>query len=325
MKRVRTVLGDIAPEELGVTAPHEHLWCDQRLCRGADFPQAGEKMLIQDLDMIVEEANAFAKAGGRAICEMTLPGWGRDLRKLAEISRRTGLHVVATTGFYIEACHPAFVPEKTCDELAAFLVGELVDGVDGSPHRAGLLKAAVGGVRIEGQEEKCIRAVARAHVRTGMSITTHTSASARFHIDGGNAGTMFLDLFEEEGVDISRVIIGHCDENADIRQLAALIERGAYVQFDVIGKEHWLLDTTRADLVAALAERGHSGRLMLSGDRNRQSEMHVSGGRGYDYILLEFLPMLRERGVSEAQIHEMLVANPADIFSTTIDQQSEAA
>ena len=158
-------------------------------------------------------------------------------------------------------CHPAYVVESSCEQLAEILVDELTEGVDGTTYRAGLLKAAVGGVLIEGQEEKCVRAVARAHVKTGVSITTHTSASARFHIDGGNAGYLFLDLFEEEGVDLTRVIIGHCDENADIRQLAALIERGAYVQFDVIGKEHWLLDTTRADLVAALVERGYDGRL----------------------------------------------------------------
>ncbi len=325
MKRVRTVLGDIAPEDLGITSTHEHLWCDQGMCRTPDFPRSGEIMFLQDLDMVVDETKRYHAAGGRAIVEVTVHGWGRDLTVLAEISRRTDLHVIATAGYYVEACHPSFVPDSTCEELTDFLVNEVTQGADDTAYRAGVLKAAVGAARIEGNEEKCIRAVARAQLRTGAAITTHTSASARFHIDGGNAGTMFLDLFEEEGVDLNRVIIGHCDENADIRQLAELISRGAYVQFDVIGKEHWLLDTTRADLVAALVANGHAQRLLLSGDRNRVSEMHVSGGKGYDYVVRAFVPMLRERDVGDADLQRMLVRNPAEILAIQTTTETQAS
>lgn len=318
MRRVRTVLGDIAPDALGVTAAHEHLWCDQRLGRDPDFPPHGEKMVLRDRDLVVAEAGHFRKAGGQAIIEVTVHGWGRDMSVLADISQRTGLHVVATAGFYVEACHPDFVHDATCDDLADFLVGEITRGADGAPIRAGLLKASVSYARIAGQEEKCTRAVARAHRKTGAAITTHTSASSRFHIEGGNAGTMFLDLFEEEGVDLSRVIIGHCDENADLRQLITLLERGAYVQFDVIGKEHWLLDATRADLVATLVELGYGEKLLLSSDRNRISELKISGGKGYDHVLTAFVPLLQERGVGAADIHRLLVTNPAAIFSMQV-------
>ena len=99
---------------------------------------------------------------------------------------------------------------------------------------------------IEGVELRCAQAVARAQLVTGVAITTHTSGSSRFEIRGGNLGSLHLDVFEAEGVDPSRVIIGHTDENADIRQLIALARRGAYVQFDVIGKLHWLLGRRRA-------------------------------------------------------------------------------
>lgn len=318
MKVIRTVLGDIAPETLGVTASHEHLWCDQTLGRFPDFPAKGEPMYLQDLEMVVEEAGLFHAAGGRAIVEVTCEGWGRDPWVLAEISRRTGLHVIATAGYYVQACHPAFVAGASIETLTDVLVRDVTEGTEGAP-RAGLLKAAVGMARIEGDEERCIRAVARAHLRTGAAITTHTSASARFHVDGGNAGTMFLDLFEEEGVPLDRVIVGHTDENVDIRQLRRLLERGAWVQFDVIGKEHWLLDATRADLLAALVADGYEARLLLSGDRNRVSEMRVSGGKGYDYLLTDFVPMLRARGIPERAITRMLVDNPADIFSLNVE------
>ena len=163
---------------------------------------------------------------------------------------------------------------------------------------------------LEGPEAKCARAVARAQRTTGAAITTHTSGSARFEIAGGNCGMAFLDLFEAEGVDPRRVIIGHTDENADIRNLVALCRRGAFVQFDVIGKSHWMLDETRADLAAALIERGFEGHLLLSTDRNRAFELRVNGGTGYAHMLTAFMPMVRARGVSEAVIHKLLVENP---------------
>jgi phosphotriesterase-related protein len=178
---------------------------------------------------------------------------------------------------------------------------------------------------LEGVEERCTRAVARAHHRTGAAITTHTSGSTRYHIDGGNAGWQFLRLFESEGVDPARVIIGHCDENADVRQLAALMREGLWVEFDVIDKPHWLLDATRVELLLRLVEAGFGHRLLLASDRNRKHELHAGGGSGYDYLLTHFVPMLRDRGLDEASVTRMLVANPADIFSLPVSTRPETA
>ena len=128
---------------------------------------------------------------------------------------------------------------------------------------------------------------------------------------------MLLDLFESEAVDPARVIIGHCDENADIRQLTALGERGAYIQFDVIGKSHWLLDATRVELLVALVERGYDRRLLLGSDRCRLSELKVGGGPGYAHVLRNFIPRLRERGFSDVLLHRILVDNPCRALSLT--------
>jgi phosphotriesterase-related protein len=276
-------------------------------------------MFLDDLDLVVREAGYFRDAGGQAMIEVTVNGWNRQVGVLAEISRQVGIHVVATAGYYIEACHPNFVAHASIAELEEVLVREMTEGADGTSIRPGLLKAAVGRAVIEGVEERCTRAVARAQLRTGAAITTHTSGSSRFFIEGGNAGYQFLTLFEEEGVDLNRVIIGHCDENADVRQLAAIVRRGAYIAFDVIGKSHWLLDETRADLVVALLDKGLGNRLLLSSDRNRVHELHAGGGSGYDHVLRSFVPMLRDRGVDEGSIHSMLIANPAEIFSMPSD------
>jgi predicted metal-dependent phosphotriesterase family hydrolase len=312
MKIVRTVRGDIAPQELGVTATHEHLYCDQRLCRsGLDFPGSYAKMVVTDPDMVVAELADFCAAGGRAIAEMTAHGWGRDVRVLKQISELSGVHVIAISGFYVEDCHPEFVTDASIEELEDILVQEITVGADGTDIRTGLLKSGISRPIIEGPEEKCARAIARAQKRTGVAITTHTSASSRFEVEGGNVGMQHLNLFEAEGVDPARVIIGHTDENGDIRQLIALAQRGAYVQFDVIGKTHWLLDETRVELLCQLVDKGYENQLLLSSDRCREIELKAQGGPGYDHVLRSFVPRLRENGFDESLIHRFLVENPA--------------
>jgi phosphotriesterase-related protein len=316
MKVIRTVNGDIAPSELGVTQTHEHLWCDQRLGPTLErFPSDSTLMILRQPDLIVDALRDYREAGGRAVAEMTVMGWGRDVAVLRDISLRSGVHVIATSGFYVEDCIPEFARTASVEELTEFLLKELTEGADGTGIRTGILKSGVGRPVIEQLERRCAVAVARANKATGVPVTTHTSGSARFEIPGGNLGAQHLDLFEAEGVDPARVIIGHNDENADIRFLLSLARRGAYVQFDVIGKSHWLLDETRVELLGRLADAGHLDRLLLSTDRCRLSELKVEGGPGYDHLLCSFLPRLRQGGFDEAAIHRMLVENPARILA----------
>jgi phosphotriesterase-related protein len=243
--------------------------------------------------------------------EATVGGWGRDVGKLRELSEATGLHIVACGGYYVEACHPLWARDLDIDQLAEVLVKEATEGADGTEIKIGVLKSAISRPVIEGEEERCARAVARAQLQTGLTITTHTSGNIRFEIEGGNIGWQHLDLFEAEGVDPSRVIVGHTDENADLRFLEALCRRGAYVQFDVIGKGHWMLDETRAELATRLIDRGYGRQLLLGSDRARKTELLRYGGVGYRHLLLTFVPMLRAAGLDEAAIRMLLVENPA--------------
>jgi phosphotriesterase-related protein len=313
MAYIQTVTGAISPDTLGITYTHEHILCDQRRCRNDGLrPRGGDEglMLLDDIGVAIQELADLKPIGADAMVEVTMQAWGRDVVGLRRISEASGLRIIATSGFYIEQCHPAFVSQQSIDELADGLIRELTDQVEGTGIRTGLLKAAISRPVVEGPEEKCSRAVARAQRATGAAITTHTSASARFEILGGNSGMALLDLFESEGVDPRRVIVGHTDENADIRNLEALCRRGAYVQFDVIGKVHWMLDETRADLVREMVDRGLVGHLLLSTDRNRKFELKAYGGIGYAHMLTAFVPMLTERGVPDAAIRRMLVENP---------------
>ncbi len=268
-------------------------------------------MILDDMALAIRELTELKALGAGAMVEVTMQAWGRDVAGLRRISEATGIRIIATSGFYIEQCHPEGVATQSIEELSQDIIEELTNGVGTTGIRTGLIKASVSRPVLEGPEEKCTRAVARAQKATGAAITTHTSASARFEIAGGNAGLLFLDLFESEGVDARRVIVGHTDENADIRNLETLCRRGAYVQFDVIGKHHWMLDETRADLAAELVARGFADHLLLSTDRNRKFELRSGGGVGYAHLLTHFVPMLRDRGLAETVIQKILVDNPS--------------
>ena len=313
MLGIQTVRGPIAPDELGVTYMHEHLLCDQRLCRADGLRQPGTEgnlMVLNDPVVAVQEMTEIRGLGVDALVEVTMQAWGRDVVELRRISEQTGIKVVATSGFYVEQCHPAWVGERTIDELADGLVREIVSGVGTSGIRTGLLKSGVSRPVVEGPEEKCARAVARAHLTTGAAITTHTSGASRFEILGGNIGPLLLDVLESEGVNPRKVIIGHTDENVDVRNLELLCRRGAYVQFDVVGKHHWMLDETRADVIAELIQRGHLAHLLLSMDRARKDELKSYGGQGYAYLMTHFVPLLHQAGLSAETVREIMVHNP---------------
>ena len=188
---------------------------------------------------------------------------------------------------------------------------EIETGVGTGRRRCGLFKSAIHRARVEGVELKVLRAVAVAQKRTGAVITTHTTGDRRMEIPGGVAGVQQLEILESEGVSPSRLIVGHVDERPDIDVLSGLADQGCFVQFDVIGKEHYILDQTRAELVHALIRRGHIDNLLLSQDTNRQTDLRRARRSGYCRIFEDFLPRLRGLGVTGGEIKKMTVINPA--------------
>ena len=315
---IQTVLGPVSPRQFGVCLPHEHVWCDQRLAPRPELfgvtRSAGTYMRLDNERLMLDELRSYREAGGRSIVEVTCDGWGRDVEVLARLSRASGVQIVATAGFYIEPCLPSFVAEWSVERLADHLVREIEIGVADTGIRCGVLKSAIHRARVEGIELKGLQAVARAQRRTGVAITSHTTGGRRQEVPGGNVGRMQLDVLTSEGVPPNRFIVGHVDERPDLDVLAGLASEGCFIQFDVIGKEHWLLDETRAELIHALIGRGFVRHLLLSHDRNRDHEMRYGGGTGYVHLFASFLPRLRRLGVSEDEIETMLVANPARAF-----------
>src|SRR5690625_414389 len=297
-KKIRTVLGDIAKDELGFTYSHEHLWTN---------PPASQKdrdLELTDYEASVSELWRFKKAGGNALLDATTLDYGRDASKLVRMSKETGVHVVATSGFNKHIYFPKWVGALTIEEIIPKLVRDVTIGMDGTDAKAGFLKAGSWDQLIHPLEEKVTRAVARAQLQTDAPIWLHTEA--------GTMGMEMLDILEEEGVDLSKVAVGHSDRNADPYYHLQLANRGAYVQFDGTSKIKYYPDSTRVSLIKNMLNNGYSKQLLISADMGRQHYLHAyGGGPGFEYILKKFIPRLLEEGISQDHIDEVFTKNPA--------------
>jgi predicted metal-dependent phosphotriesterase family hydrolase len=310
MAHVQTVLGPIEPTELGFTLPHEHtqiaLW---HVPDRWDYWQ-----LTRDEPLILEELAAYRAAGGGGIVDLTPPGVGRDPAWLAGIARSSGLHVVMGCGWYRGAYYPAEtrIDQRSADDLADELVREAMDGVDGSDVKPGII-GEIGTDKpwVSALEERVHRAAARAARRTGLAITTHAVLSA--------VGLDQLRIFEEEGADPGRVVIGHADSYPHLEHCLAILERGANLEFDFLGMS--FTPTERhgegrvVELLCELLARGHPERILLSQDVCHDSQLTRYGGNGYTYLSRVFLPRLRQAGVSDAEIETMTVENPRRLLT----------
>mgnify|MGYP000981126483 FL=1 len=302
MAHIMTVLGPINPAELGPTLMHEHLFID------LSGRKRDPDTILDNLEVACQEVAHLQRAGGRALVEVTCHGMGRRVDLLQEVARRTGLQVIAATGFYQQAYHPPYVAERTAEELAEMLIRECEEGMDGTPVRPGIL-AEIGTSKgeIRPDEAKVFRAVAIAHKATGLPISTHCTL--------GTMGLEQLNLLEAEGVDPSRVVIGHQDLRDDLETHVALARRGATVAYDTAGKEAYMPDAVRVRLITGMLERGLGDRVVLSMDVTRRSHLKANGGYGYSYLFDRLVPELQAAGVSDAELHLMLVENPRRILT----------
>ncbi|MCA2969128.1 MAG: phosphotriesterase-related protein [Acidobacteriaceae bacterium] len=304
-REVITVNGVIGPEEMGVTQTHEHLFLDAM----DHYPGYGYQLVIDDEEVMAREIEEFTRRGGRTICDVTLDEIGRDPVRLARFSQRAGIHVLMGCGWYREFGYPAVVKEKTSRELADILVKEIEVGVGDTGIRAGFIgEIGTGRHSILPGEERVFRAAALAQVRTGVAITTHTTR-------WGTLAMEQIALLEEYGADLSRVIIGHLGDRVGVHHLLPIAEKGVYVEVDNIGYLDYQPEWVRADNVANLVHAGFTKQLLLSEDICMLNHLKYTGGKGYGYILEVFVPMLRERGVTDEQIYQMMVTNPANVFS----------
>ena len=308
-----TVTGPVAAEKLGATLAHEHLYCDLSVSSGRP------DNVVTDIDAMIGEMAFFRAAGGCSIVEASPEGIGRNPAALRRISEASGVQIISGISLYEAKTWPAWARGADVGTLTDHFVREIEEGTDGV--RAGILgevfsRNAAGtdfrAYRLEEHEVRLFQAAAAAHRRTGVAITTHACE--------GRGGHAQLDALERAGADLTRVAIGHCDTHwhpdpeLDLAYYLPILERGAYCEFDLIGWTQLMPDEVRADRIAELTKRGHAEKITLSTDTCRRSQLRIHGGRGFDYLWRTFLPKLRERGVSEAQITAMMVTAPSRLL-----------
>ena len=269
----------------GYTWVHEHLHIDL-----SGFKNNLDCRLDQ-YDLICQEMKDLRALGVSNIIEMTNRYMGRNPQFMLDLMRDTGINVVACTGYYQDAFFPEHVAAHSVEQLAQEMVDEIVIGIDGTELKAGII-AEIGSSEgvITPLEEKVFIAAARAHIETGRPISTHTSFSTM--------GVEQLVLLQAHGVDLSRVTVGHCDLKDNLDNILRMIELGAYVQFDTIGKNNYYPDEKRIAMLHAIRDRGLLSHVMLSMDITRRSHLKANGGNGYDYLLTTFIPQLRQSGFS---------------------------
>ena len=295
--RIHTVLGEIEPSVLGRTLMHEHIFCDMYRVTG----RLNE--LLNDEALSLNELAALRKAGGTALVEVTTPDLGRDPEALCRVAEKTELHIIMGTGWYRQPFYPPEIDRLSTNELADMIIAELTDGVEGTGIRAGIIgEIGVHSDYATAQEERVLRAAARAQKATGAPLTTHASMYP--------VGLLQLEVLKDEGTDLSRVIIGHCDTYLDQSYHLAILEAGAYVQFDTVGRNHMNPDSRRARAFVELVRLGWRDKLLLSSDRCHRSDLCAFGGVGYDYVFTGFFDLLRAMDIDDETLDTITIENP---------------
>ncbi|MDQ2622297.1 MAG: hypothetical protein M3Y45_04565 [Actinomycetota bacterium] len=300
MSHIQTVTGPVGAETLGFTLPHEHIHLEMWNSDGE-----GAVTQIDDDNILAAELVAFAEVGGTCLIDQTPRAAGRRPERLRALSEETGVRIVCATGWYTEPYYP---PEEGLErlkvpEIAEIMLGEIETGIGSSGVKPGLI-GEIGAAQgwVSPIEEKVHRAASRAQVETGLPMATHT-------IHHG-AGIHQMQIFDEEGVDPSRVSIGHCDTSPNLEYCLTVARWGGYVSFDNIGFELGAHESHVVRLVCDLVEAGFEKQLLLSQDMGQMPELGSRGGRGLTYLAEKFLPLLADAGIDEDIRRRITVENP---------------
>lgn len=284
----------------GITYSHEHIGIDlSGVKEDLDCRLDCEEETLSELVELKEK-------GVGTIIDVTNRGMGRDPYYIKRVSEASKINIIPSTGFYKEPFFTREVYELSEKELSKIMVGEIINGIEGSGIKAGVIgEIGTSKNQITEVEKKVLRASAAAHVETGKPISTHTTL--------GTEGLNQIKLFKEYGVDLNRVVIGHVDLSGDLDYVLRLIDKGVYVAFDTVGKINYMPDETRLEMLQEICRRGLSSRVVLSMDITRKSHLRYRGGIGYSYLLDNFIPLLLDR-VDRFYVDNMLIYNPVKVF-----------
>ena len=323
---IRTVVKDIPPEELssGSVQIHEHL--------GGQFtptppPAPGSDMLpgvvaprneAEYIDLIVDELKMSRADGVNCLVDAAAAGRrvDRTVANLKQISMRSGMHIVIGGGYYQDLAIPAKYPTEIAEMAEEPLVEQFVRDAQGQ--RWGAFGEIASSQQMQPEERKMLRAIGKAHLRTNLSIFTHTP-----HQSCPACAVEQLDAFESVGVDPRRVCIGHLTAiRPDAEPLAqtakALAKRGAFLGFDTVGHlmgRSAIPEAHKVKCVLAVLDSGYEDHLLLSADSTPAPQLKANWGQGYSSVVTQFVPKLRYAGVKDTILHKILVDNPRRLLA----------
>jgi len=323
MTEVQTALGPVDVSRLGPTLMHEHIFILTADVQ-QNYPEewGDDEARVADA---VRQLRALAAAGIKTIVDVTVIGQGRYVPRVRRVAEQVPeLNIVVATGCYIFDDVPMFFWRRTPeveaslgrparDVMVDFFLRDITQGIGDTAVKAGMLKCAVDEKGLTAGVERVLRAVAQAHAQTGTPITIHTHAASQH-------GPAILDVLTDEGVDLSRVVLGHSGDVDQPDYLQSMAESGLTLGMDRFGIDHFASFRERADLVVELCRRGLADHMVLSHDYSCYLDWFPPGSLNdlhdwhYLHISRDVLPYLREHGIAEDQIDAMLVRNPAGIL-----------
>lgn len=319
MAQVHTVRGAVDSTDLGVTLMHEHVFVLDADVQNNYPEEWGDE--TQRIAEAIARMSELKARGVDTIVDLTVLGLGRYIPRIQRIAEKTDLKIIVATGIYTYCDLPFYFhfrgPGTALggpEIIAEMFVRDIAQGIADTGVRAGILKCATDVPGLTKDVERILRATAIAHRQTGVPISTHTNARRRVGLDQQR-------VFREEGVDLTRVVIGHSGDTTDLDYLEELIAAGSYLGMDRFGIDTILSFEDRVNTVAQMCARGHAGRMVLSHDAacfnhwlpDRPTRAMLPRWH-YLHIHNDVIPALQKKGVTDKHLHTMLVENPRRIF-----------
>jgi phosphotriesterase-related protein len=339
--KIQSVLGTINANELGATLSHEHvLWDASFLFEEPNTKALGyEKVKIENIgwlkrnglgnvdnlrlldeEVAIDELRRFKRAGGEALVDMGNVGLCRDPEGLARVSRATGVHIVMGSGYYVGDSHPPELAGKSVNDLMEEFMRDITVGVDGTGVQAGILGEIGCSYPLMDSEIKVLEAVADAQRMTGAPVNIHPGRSQSLPME-------IVEIFRGFGGDIRRTVMSHVGNRhgLDIDLTMELAETGCYIEYDSFGNYqnpivvpektfYALSDWQRIGCIKELIDNGYLDQLLISHDIFNKTDLRRYGGFGYDHIHVTVVPLMRMYGITDEEIHSMLVDNPRRIL-----------
>lgn len=309
---VRTVLGDLSPKDIGLTYSHEHIIIEE------SYPTENNPLFIlNDVDKIAHELDQFYAAGGRTMVDTMPSNCGRNVLKLAEVSRRSGVNIIAPTGIHLEIY---YLPNHwrysySEDQLTRLFIEDVTLGIDAgdyggpyvnrTPHKAGMVKLATGDEKISKHQEKIFHAVVNTHLETGVPILTHTNF--------GKHAIDQVNLFGKLGANLEHVVLSHVDRYKDIGYNKELLQTGVRVEYDSAFRwkddENWTYKLLEA-LLPLFPDQ-----ITMGMDAAKHSYWKSYGGSpGLNFLLTTFKEDLDMMGLSD-YYDNIFFKNPAQLYA----------